>query len=392
MQFTDRLIVDSDIRRTREGYAVLSARVARAGNVQVYRGVELGITDKDVLRIYRPDEAVFRKDALASYAGVPITFGHPTAKVDASTWRDMAVGEVGVDVLRDGEFVRVPMMLRDAKAISAVEGGVRELSMGYDANLTMQDGQSPAGEVYDAVMSDFKMNHVALVETARGGHELRIGDGAFDGGKDRDSWGASPVTIADERTVQMTDTLRTVVVDGLSVSTTDQGAQAIAKLLKAVEDGQTKITDADNANAEAIRAKDAEITARDEEIGTLKADLKKAQDAHPKPEDMDKLVADRAALVTVVKAIDAKIDPKGMSDAGLRKAAVAARFGDDMVADASDAEVSGMFRAISKDIKPADPFASAVRDGVHSSTTTDNGQAAYEQRLSDAWKLAPKEA
>lgn len=381
MKFTDQMVADGGLRRTADGFAILDARVARAGNVQAYRGSELGIEGKDVIRVYRPEEAVFSKDAIKTYAGVPVTFGHPRESVTEKTWKDVAVGEVGDEVLRDGDFVRVPMMLRDGTAIDAVERGIRELSMGYDAQIEFQDGVSPAGETYDAVMSGFRMNHVAIVPSARGGSELRIGDGAGDGGKDRATWGAAPIpptTKLETRT--MSDALRTVVVDGLSVSTTDQGALAIDKLQKAVADAQTKLADAASNHAKAIAAKD-------EEIGKLKADLKTAQDAAKI--DVDKLVADRAELVETVKAIDAKIETAGKSDADLRKAAVAAKLGDEMVKDASDAEVLGMFKAVAKDAK-ADPVAGAIRSGIKPAVTDASTQAqdAWDKSVTDlnAWR------
>lgn len=380
MQFTDKLTLDGAIRRTGDGYGVVSARVARGGNVQLYLGSEVGANDKAVVRVYRPEKEVFKKDAIASYAGVPVTIDHPKNGVSADTWKDLAVGEVGDDVLRDGEFVRVPMMLRDAKAIKAVEDGKRELSMGYSAEITFADGVTPSGEPFDAIMSDFKMNHVAIVGKARGGEELRIGDGA-------DKWGAAPISTTDKETVDMTEVLRTVVVDGLSVQTTDQGAQAITKLQKDLESSAAKLTAADAAHTAALSAKD-------EEIGKLKADLKKAQDAALKPEDLDRMVADRAELVKVVQTIDSKIEIKG-SDADLRRAAVKAKLGDEMVKDASDAEVSGMFKAIAKDVKAADndPLRRTLmsRD-ANPQNIQDNGQAAYEQRLADAWKNTAKGA
>ncbi|WEA24035.1 DUF2213 domain-containing protein [Rhizobium binxianense] len=380
MQFTDTLTLDGAIRRTADGYGVVSAKVARGGNVQLYLGSEVGMNDKATVRVYRPESEVFKKDAIASYAGVPVTINHPKNGVSADTWKDLAVGEVGDDVLRDGEFVRVPMMLRDAKAIKAVEDGKRELSMGYSAEITFAGGVTPTGESFDAIMSDFKMNHVAIVDQARGGAELRIGDGA-------DKWGAAPISTTDKETVTMTDALRTVVVDGLSVQTTDQGAQAIAKLQKDLESSAAKIVSSDAAYATAIAAKD-------EEIGTLKAENQKLKDAAPKPADLDKLVADRAALVTTIKAIDSKIEVSGVSDSDLRRAAVKAKLGDEMVKDASNAEITGMFKAIAKDVKTADPFATVVKDGLKQADPS-NSNAAHSAMVSDmstAWMTQNKGA
>ena len=166
---------------------------------------------------------------------------------------------------------------------------------------------------------------------------------------------------------------RTVLIDGLSVVTTDAGAQALEKLQKQIDDSAT-------AQAAALVASTAAIAAKDEEIGTLKADAKKLADAALTPEKMTKMVADRVALETFVKAIAPKVDCANVGDADLRKAAVADAYGDEMVKDASDAEITGMFKALAKDIKPVDAFADGVKGGLKIVTN-------------DAWaSFLPKEA
>lgn len=383
MHFTDRLTLDGGLRRTAQG-AVVSARVARAGNVQVYLGSELGVTDKATVRVYRPEAEVFRRDAIASYAGVPITIGHPVGKVDPTTWKDLAVGETGEDVLRDGDFVRVPMMLRDAKAIEEVESGKRELSMGYDAAVTFEDGVSPSGEPYDAFMSDFKMNHVAIVDRARGGSDLRIGDAA-------DKWGASPVTQADERTVQMADTLRTVVVDGLSVQTTDQGAQAIDKLQKALADSAANIAKLTADHAEAIKAKDAELAKAHAERDDAKGKIVDAA-------ALDKLVQARADLIGKAKAVAKDVKTDGLSDAEIRKAVVVAVKGEDAVKDKSAAYLDAAFDLIVDAAAAAKPdaFRDAVKSGVQpvgdARAEAEKARADHINALRDAWKGAPAAA
>lgn len=122
---------------------------------------------------------------------------------------------------------------------------------------------------------------------------------------------------------------------------------------------------------------------KDEEIGTLKAKLKKAEDAAVV--DVDKLVAERTELVGKVKAIDAKIDPAGKSDADLRRAAVASHFGDADIKDAPDAEISGMFKAIVSTQKQSNPVADAMRQGLKSvgdsGAAMADAQSAYVARL-----------
>lgn len=381
MKFVDSLVLDSaSLRRTRDGYAVAEVRVARAGNVQEYYGRELGI-DRHKVRIYRPVDEVFNRDAIASYAGVPITLGHPAGNVTAATWKDLAVGETGDDVLRDGEFVRIPIMLRDIKAITAVEDGVRELSMGYNATLRMEDGVSPAGDPYDAVMGSFKMNHLAVVKVARGGSELRIGDSA-------NNWGASPVT--DERNTDME--LRKVLVDGLQVETTEAGAHAITKLTKDLQTSAASIADLNTTHAAAIAAKDAVIAAKDKELAAKDAALDAAKAKIVSDADLDKRVAARSALIDTARRIAKDVKTDGLSDADVRRATVAAVLGDELVKGKTETYIDARFEILVEDAEKAggkdtDAFRDTRQQGFASVVTdADKVRMAIEAEERNAWK------
>ncbi|TWG90331.1 hypothetical protein L598_000700000880 [Mesorhizobium sp. J18] len=358
MQFTDAVTV-AGTRRTGDGYLVATAKCVRAG-IQLYTGDELGRPEMKIVRVYRPAEEVFAKDSLQSFSHAPITIDHPTEQVTADNWKALSVGEVSTAAKKVDDWVELPLIFKDAAAIGLIESGKRELSAGYVADFDFTSGVTPSGEPYDAVQRSIRINHLALVDKARAGSQARVGDSAK-------TWGAAPITqpIADERNPDMPgENLRTVVVDGLSVQTTDQGAQAIEKLQKAVADAQTKLADAEKAHADAIKAKD-------EEIGTLKADKKKLEDAAPKPADIDRMVADRAALVTAAKAVDEKIVTDGKTDAEIRRAVVATRFSDEELKDMSDDMIAGMFKALTKDAKPNDSVRDALRTQDHSIAAND---------------------
>ncbi|TKT79984.1 DUF2213 domain-containing protein [Aquamicrobium sp. LC103] len=386
MQFTDAVTV-AGTRRRDDGYLVADARIARTG-IQLYAGHEVGKPDMPSVRVYRPGDEVFSETTLRSAAHRPVTNDHPDEHVTSENWKEYAVGQTGDEIAGEGIFLRVPLMVSDEAAIRDIENGKRELSAGYCCDLDWTAGKTSAGEEYDAVQRNIRVNHVAIVQRGRAGHQVRIGDGA-------NEWGAAPISTSDKEKVTMGDALRTVVVDGLSVQTTDQGAQAISKLMKDLESSAAKLADAEqrhqaklaevnDAHSKAFAAKDADLAKKDEEIGALKADLKKAQDSAPKPEDIDKMVADRAQLVTTVKAIDGSIETNCKSEADLKRAAVKARLGDELVKDASDAEVAGMFKAIAKDVKAADPFRSVVQSGLQPINDADKSAAdAYAAMVKD---------
>lgn len=183
----------------------------------------------------------------------------------------------------------------------------------------------------------------------------------------------------------MSDALKTVVLGDKAAQVAVEDAQVIEQF-KA--DQAKAFADAEAAHGKAIEAKD-------EEIGKLKADLKTAKDAAITPEKMTKMVADRVALETTVRAIDSEIKVDGVADADLRKAAVAKVLGDEMVADASDAEINGMFKAVAKDAGKSDKFADAMKTGVKpvsGATIADQAYADNVTDLSNAWMGEQKEA
>ena len=359
MLLTDTVTV-SGTRRTADGYLVADARVARTG-IQEYLGVEVGKPEMMFVRVYRPEEAVFANDAMRTYAFRPMTNDHPSEEVTADNWRKYAIGQTGGEVVRDGEYVRVPMVLMDAQAIADYESGKRELSMGYSAEIEFRDGVTPDGQKYDAIQTNLKMNHLALVDRARGGAALRIGDDNPKGKK----------PMSDVKT-------KTVLVDGLSVETTDAGAQAISKLQDQLKTAQTEHQKLADEHAKALAAKDAEIAKKDAAIDDLKA--KQMTDAQ-----IDERVKARADLVATAKLI-ADGDYSGKSDADIRKAVVLAKFGDAMK-DKPDAYIAARFDILAEDAAK-DPVRKALADSNNHSVNDaaaaeKNAHAAYLARLNN---------
>lgn len=359
MFLTDTVTVGK-YRRTSDGYLVADAKVARTG-IQTYLGSEVGRSDMETVRIYRPEEEVFAQDAMHSYGYRPMTLEHPGKMVDATNWRAVAIGQTGGEVVRDGEFVRIPMVLMDAAAIRAFEGGKRELSMGYTSEIVFRDGVTPEGEPYDAIQTQLRMNHLALVDRARGGKELRIGDGRTPSGKDRaDNPPTEKPNMSDIKT-------RSILVDGLSVETTDAGAQAITKLQGQLNDAATASAKLVSDHATTVAAKDAAIAKLEAERDDLKT--KVLTDAA-----LDARVQARADLVSTAKAIH-DADYTGKSDDDIRKAVVLAKVGDAAIKDKPQAYIDARFDILAEDAKK-DPVNRVLADGPRGHAVHDNGYEA----------------
>ena len=364
-----RFIEDAQLsgsRITTDGYLVASVLCARTG-IQDYLGTELDKPDMPIVKVYRPESSVFAKDSLSTFVGKPTTNDHPPVQVTADNWKEYAVGSIGEEVLRDGEYIRVPITLMDAATIKAVQDGKREISMGYDMELDWTPGTTSDGQAYDAVMTNLRMNHLAIVDRGRAGSRARIGDNK------PTQWGVSPL-LTDRKPPIMTT--RKIVVDGLTIETTDQGAEAIGKLQaekQTISDAKAADKSAHDA---AIAVKDAELAAKDAKI----ADLEKAQLT---AEALDAKVQARADLLAKAKVLAKDADFTGKADIDIMKVAVIAVRGADAIKDKSDAYITAAFD-LAVESKP-DQFRAAMQDRKPS-TENGNGQSDYEKHLNDAWK------
>jgi Uncharacterized protein conserved in bacteria len=295
----------------------------------------------DRVRVFRPRDAVFANAATHSYTHLPITLEHPGVAVDSSNWRQHAIGETGDEVLRDGDTVRVPMMLRDAKAIAAIKDGKNQLSVGYSCDLEWKDGITEDGEKYDAVQRNIRGNHLAVVSTARGGPTLAIGD------------------------TNMTD-MKTLLVDGIACQMSDTSAaivqKTIASLQDQIENFKKKKKDKDEEDAaivEELEKKDAAIKVKDAEIVELNKKVTDASDPKLIKDGAMKLLAviDKAQKITGKQV---KMD--SVSDAiGICREVVNAKLGD-VAKGWDDNKIEAAFDAIT--VTASGTSSTAIKDAV----------------------------
>lgn len=401
MRLYDTLSFDdaAKVRYTADGYLTAMPRVARTG-IQLYYGSELGLTGQDskkVMKVFRPEGEVFATDSMNSFAHRPFTDDHPPVQVDASNWKQYATGQSGAEVVRDGDFVRVPMVLMDAKAIQKFKDGKVEISMGYDCEIDMSPGTTPKGEAYDALMKRPRGNHYAVVDAARGGAQLRIGDGVgkpvntnayadglraiLDGKvtKGDTSVGVTGYLADKEYPFLLTDgTVSLVALRSSKVDAIVKGDHGIVAAIdtmlshidgtttSAVHDGQQelptmKIITVDSIPVEVVNDQGAAII--DKAIRDLSGKLKAAEDAFGK--SAEELAAEKkkaaaadakavtematkdAEIVTLKKQVeDGKLTPAKLDQLVKDRAAIAGKarsiLGDQLVVDGkTDSEIMG---------------------------------------------------
>jgi len=421
----DTLDASTTARICADGSLVAEVRGARTG-IQLYSKSDTGAPADfagDSVRVYRPAEEVFSRDSLASFAAAPVTINHPSEMVDASNWKRHGVGEINGDIARDGEFVRVPLIVRDAAAVEKVRTTHKQLSMGYTCTLDWTPGTTPSGEAYDAVQREIRINHIAAVPAARGGPELKISDERTplhlltDGIGDAKAWlkkaialhkkhmdGTAPTTgpAGEKSQMLMMEQMENALaaLDGESpasrmkmdfnpkeppmkikigdaeVDATNGEAVRIAVdgLNTKLADAQTRATKAETDLAAATTA----VAAKDAEIVTLNQKLADSEITPAKLRDAAKAYANvcgKAKAVGVTFAEDADSDT-------IMKAVVDAKMGDAAKGWSAD-QIAASFAVLTKDAKSEAPAfdGAAFKGGIRN---LGDAQAAEHQAWADS--------
>lgn len=161
---------------TAQGFLRADGYAARVG-IYPYRRNDGSITYE-----LRPEDEVFHQDSLDSYDGAPITVEHPDEEeVTAENVKRLEVGTVSGPGRRDGDFVATTNFVKAARAVKLVRDGKQELSPGHRILLDETSGtdaryatpDNPTGR-YDAVQRRIRVNHLAIVDRARGGSNVRL--------------------------------------------------------------------------------------------------------------------------------------------------------------------------------------------------------------------------
>jgi len=270
---------------TDEGYLKVPANLARVGTYQ-YKAGEIGMPDRDPesnVTVYRPPNEVFNQDSMSSFSMKPVTNGHPPELVDISNIKKYQVGHSGGKIERNGDFVTSDLLITDAAMIKLIQNGKCEVSNGYVADFDFTAGSTEYGDQYDAIMTNIRGNHIAVVDQARGGRGCRLSDEQKHGDP----------------------SMKKIMFDGIEIEVTEQGEQAIAKLRKKVED-------ADKATAAAESKIDTVTAEKDAVIAQKDKDITDAESKVVDGKELDALIETRTKIVTDAKSLkeDVVIDGK----------------------------------------------------------------------------------
>lgn len=255
---TDRLSfrVNSQRRILENGYLAVPGRVARTG-VQQYTAQELGLKDRppgELINVYRPPEEVFKPESLASYDNVDITIQHPEDFVDSGSFREVSVGHATSPGRKDEEYVVVDLLIKAQEAIDAISKGTAELSAGYSSLYVYKPGIAPDGTPYEFIQVDILINHIALCDFARAGHQARLFDHFR---KKKEPKPMPQITLDSGAKVEVADQSTATLIQ-----------TTLDSLIKRISSGDEKQSELEGEVAKL----EVELEKKDEELEKLKAE------------------------------------------------------------------------------------------------------------------------
>lgn len=163
--------ISPNMTRTEENYLIChNVPIARTGWYE-YQASEIGVGGDEVINVYRSEDEVFSKAAMASYESKIVTNEHPPDLLTSEDSQRYCKGAVR-NVRRckkEDDLLLADLIIYDKKLINEIENGKREVSCGYSCTYKENEDGS-----YSQV--DIRGNHVAVVDAGRAGRRVCIKD------------------------------------------------------------------------------------------------------------------------------------------------------------------------------------------------------------------------
>lgn len=259
---------------TDEGYLKVWCKAARVGTQLYTRG------DGTQVREYRPEEEVAKPESLASFGMKVVTMGHPSVLLDTLNTKVHQIGHAGSQVRFSDGFVEVALVVTDKTAIERIQrGDSQEVSAGYRVDFDPTPGITPAGESYDGVQRNIRVNHIAIVPVGRAGRDVRLILDSCDR-NDAVAWDVHP-------SITHLPSMARITLDGLDLELPADTAGLVQSFVKETDRAKSELMKKLDMQEEQIQAV---VTDNEEALGRLDAAVERI-------EELDKQLAEAQAAV-----------------------------------------------------------------------------------------------
>ena len=334
----DSFKIDS-FKRDQNGYLRATAFPTRAGVFIYRRG------DGSISRELRHPDDVFDVDSLDSLKMRPLTNGHPSEQLDSKNTKELQIGHIGDNIIRDGNKVKIEILVTDEDAINMIESGEKDqLSCGYHIDYAENSGEFE-GERFDVQQKNIVYNHVSLVKRGRAGSECKIKLDSLDG----------ELITSDELKNDKENTIMKVIknkldkvkagsfsLDSDSIEYSEDALPAVEKLM-AREDLLKKELENKQVSLDEIEGERDQLKEKYES-------LKKDSESKIDKKDLNALVKDRVLLLSVASHLKVDVSQED-SDMDIKKNVILKQYPNTTLEGKAEGYVCGRFDDILGDLE-----------------------------------------
>lgn len=312
-------------------------------------------------------EDILSESTVKSANNKPVTNDHPVddgenVLVDKSNSTQYVKGFTADNAHVEGDMLKVGLTIMDPQLIDAVQnGGKQELSIGFQTDVEPISGEYN-GAKYDSVQRNIQINHVAVVDRAREGHNIRItGDSAqmvVNDTRKEKQMAENEKNVFDDagNTSSNTNSASSNTSsssNSSSSSSSDDKDKQIADLKQQVKDLQAQLAKANDSNSQDDSDDDDDkgknsnkSDSVEREIEKLKAERDKYK-SKVEGDSFNNAVDDRIELIDEAKKIlGDSYDFRGKSDKQIKIDSIKKADSTIDVEDKPDAYYDGIFEVI----------------------------------------------
>jgi hypothetical protein len=174
------MLIMNKLEKDYNGYVFVNKRPISKVGIFEYLGSSIGAEDPNrIYKVYRPAEELSNKETIDSFKLLPFIDDHEMLGTDATPAEEKGIqGTTGEDVYFDHDTLYGNFKIYSNSLNNSIENGKKDVSLGYKCKYKFETG-SFNGEVYDAIQTDLRGNHIALVDNGRMGKEVSVCDSAI---------------------------------------------------------------------------------------------------------------------------------------------------------------------------------------------------------------------
>lgn len=375
----DTFDINGPMRLTPEGYLHFNMRCARVGDLRYY-----GPTGWRTEHVSA--EELSREDSLKSITFKPVADDHPPGRqlITSRNVKEFVNGWSKGEAAFDGEFVVVGGFIYDPEIVGRIqrEDSKIQISLGYILEDLVK---APEGAPYDFIQKGRIANHIALTESPRGGPDLEIirADSTCADNIDIAFYREDSEELMNEDFKKMQEEIRARLdsIQEEMKKNDEEGGET--PTMPSSPEGEMAaklegIMAAINSLMEQLQSRADEVEEK------LKKDESDEDNQRNDSANQEQLFLswfnERQEIQQTAARFDSLSDNAStMSSADLKKAIVAAHFGEERLDSASDAEVEGLYVAAREITREREKARNESLGAATSNTRLDSAGVSREQ-------------